>query len=867
MGNDTFSGVIHFISISKLLLVIGGLFDEKAAGLFGIPNEFNKLPVETGECVLEYEWCVCPVEKGIDFEKDSFDHILFVCSKFGVLQSDNFSVLRGTSTQSLVFAVGSVVKDALEKNREIWLIKIYDRFIKFFGSIHENRINKVMTNFGLSDGYRVYDELDQGKVFSPLLWRIFYDPLLCEIKRHEHLCEYWIDTKFVSKSEKIESCDGMTSYFAAGAIVDDMIWVGSCQTLTQYALNIASKFFEVNGISINNDKTPISIAKKGEVHHYLEIFLFIKGLFKPSVAKAHSDVCFFVNVVLKKTITDKQFSYLVLVVLQPIVSYQIQFSFVSSNVCHKWDVIIRKGLKLKACLSCDFPNVALHYSLLYGLKTFEQVQFESKLATVVFFSNALGILGHLFNYRFLDLQIMGWALFNLLQFPVRLRVSSVNNFLAGIVKIFLYNKLSLVNNLPNAFHSPGVFPMLMVLGNTFYFSSVHSLKYFGVVFGDRLLDKKGQTNQLHGLNILDSQEFFVVQSSLHEIWSSSFDVFTDDSLKNFGSANVFSGTAVYFSAVDLNLGIRVWGLLSFTLAELQAIALALECCSSFCMVVVHTDSQAIIDAYVSEMFTAVSNFRALCWVKKHSGVCGNEKANAAAGIAICSQFVCHAHWEAGAGHDIILSVLIGSVDWKATSKFSVAVKKKLYNKSYPDVQCLLCGEMKLLNHVFLCALDVGVWEEILAEASALWISLVEVNFLSSSAVLWFLGLCSSDIGLYSVVCKRFVMKDWCAEAVGVFNNKKEAVSVVVNYVRRFVKLHCSRIWLVRSKYRVDIERTGLVRDGKLVSGLTQCMVQIILDSIVRMLSIANFFTVSFGCHKSCLFFSELDCDSCVIIGV
>ncbi|KAG9301391.1 hypothetical protein G9A89_018063 [Geosiphon pyriformis] len=378
-----------------------------------------------------------------------------------------------------------------------------ERFIRFFGGIHENRVNRVMTDFGLSGGYKVHDGLDQGEVFLPLLWRIFYDPLLCEVKRHEQLCGYRIDTKFVSKSGRIEGSSGLTSYFSAGAFVNDTIWVGNCQASTQYALNIVSEFFVINDISINSEKTvaipinqgvkvaslnicgqPISVAKKGEADRYLGIFLSTKGLSKPSVAKAHMDVRFFVNVVLKKTITDKQFSYLVSAVLQPIVSYRTQFSFVSSNVCRKWDVLVRKGLRSKACLPHDFPDAALYHPSLYGLKPFEQVQSEGKVAALMAFSNAFGILGRLFRHRFLDLQVLGWASLDPLQFPVRLYVSPVNNFLAGMVKIFLGNELTLVNNLPTAFRSPGRFPLSSVLGKSLYFDSVKSLKHFGVTFGD-----------------------------------------------------------------------------------------------------------------------------------------------------------------------------------------------------------------------------------------------------------------------------------------------------------------------------------------------------------------------------------------------
>ncbi|KAG9302608.1 hypothetical protein G9A89_007312 [Geosiphon pyriformis] len=107
----------------------------------------------------------------------------------------------------------------------------------------------------------------------------------------------------------------MSSFFTAGAFVDDTIWVGDCQASIQYALNIASEFFSINNIFINNEKTvaipinqgvriaslsisgqPIFIVKKGETHRYLRIFLLTKKLFKLSLAKAYLDIQFFVNV-------------------------------------------------------------------------------------------------------------------------------------------------------------------------------------------------------------------------------------------------------------------------------------------------------------------------------------------------------------------------------------------------------------------------------------------------------------------------------------------------------------------------------------------------------------------------------------------
>ncbi|KAG9302165.1 hypothetical protein G9A89_020599 [Geosiphon pyriformis] len=951
--DNAFSGVMDAIGMSKLFVVVGGLPDGKATGFM-----MECFLVLLNECLFismmpalwkrawvlmipkPYDWDriftnTCPIALIKTARKILFDQISFACSKFSVLHGDNFLVLKGTSTQVLVFAVGSVVEDALEKNKELWLVlqdmhKVYDfvgwhhlktslrcikmcgRFIKFFGSIYEDRINRVMTNFGLSNGYRVHDGLDQGE-------RIFYDLLLCEVKRHEHLCEYQINTKFVAKSGRVESDDRMFSFFVAGAFVDDTIW---------YALNIASNFFSINDISINSEKTvaipinqsvkvaslningqPISIAKRGKAHKYLGIFLLTKGLSRPNLVKAHLDVCFFANVVLRKTITDKQFSYLVSAVLQPIVNYRTQFSFVSLNVCHKWDVLVKKGLKLKAGLLHNFPDAALHHPSLYGLKSFKQIQAESKLVAVVMFSNALGILGHLFDHRFLDLQILNWAPLNSLQFSVKIHISPVNNFLAGVVKIFLGNELSLANNLLCAFHNPGNFSMSLVLRSASYFGSVHFLKWFGVAFGDKLLDKKGhvinwktfcqrlvshwfnftsgflcdggalssglaRVNQFSGLDILASEEF----SDLH-----------NGLLKDFGSSNVAGSAAAYFSAINYSISVKIHGLISSILAKLQAVALVLECVPSSSAMTVHLDSQAAIDTYVSELSYLVPDFQVLCWVERHyifnlireknlsiswvkvkdySGVYGNIKADTTAGIAICSQFslpiriqkwllitesmvvsgnacyfvrnlfrsVCQACWEAGPGCDVIQSSLFECL----------YLMKAVHHQ-------LFMAKVELPDHVFSCAIDAGVQEEILAKATTSWVFLVSSCVSFSSAVLQFLGHCSLDVGLYLVLCKGFVMSNWCSEAVGVFEVKKVAVGVVVNFVRSIVKLYH--------------KKAGSVGDDGVISGLSHCKISVLSNGVIQMLGVLGFFSVSFGYCKPKLFFSGLDFNPRVVVCV
>src|SRR6185437_14042047 len=54
---------------------------------------------------------------------------------------------------------------------------------KFNKEFNGKKKNKVLTNLGQTKAYEVEDGLDQGGTMSPLLWRIYYDPLIAKIDR------------------------------------------------------------------------------------------------------------------------------------------------------------------------------------------------------------------------------------------------------------------------------------------------------------------------------------------------------------------------------------------------------------------------------------------------------------------------------------------------------------------------------------------------------------------------------------------------------------------------------------------------------------------------------------------------------------
>ncbi|KAG9291303.1 hypothetical protein G9A89_021805 [Geosiphon pyriformis] len=687
--DGAFSNVMCSISFNELSTVVKDLLNGKAAGLFGISNELWKhcdksildmLLVLLNFClgVLMNTHPIALIEMAHKIlSKILLDRISLACSTFDVLHGNNFLVLKDTTTQSPIFAVGSVVEDVLEKN--------------------------------------------------------------CQVDPHARL----------------------TLFLTAGAFIDDTIWVGSSQTATQHILNIASEFFRFNDISVNNDKTvaipincrvldprltisgaPISIARKGEFHHYL----------------------------------DKQYAYLVSAVLFPIISYRTQFSFISLDVCNKWDALVHKIFKSKSGLPRDFPSDALHHPSLYNLKTFKQIQAESKLASIIAFANFTGVLGH--GHAVSDIRL--------------------------------------------------------------------------------------------------SHDFGVVRDALPTVGAARLSVYTDGSLFSLGSVDVRVGAAVFFKNINLGLSVEVSGLVSSTLTELQAIALALECVPFSCSVDLFSDSQAALDACNDRADALAKNATLSAWRLPHLV---NERFLCAGGVAVSGNsrhFVRDVFWLCT---DINWSK--SSIVWHPNSHLAsgftsmcmascctyfmktlhhwlpVAVRKHLYNRRYPSVVCLFCGDVETSDHVFLCPQDAVGHAHLLGTHVSAWKALSGLSC-SSSCVLQALASCVFEVGIGVALCKGFVFDEWFRESVSVFNNSDEGTKRIVSFVYGFCLAFRDNIWLVCTRHRAFMEKRSLIPcDGSTfvsVSGLSK----VFSADVVKLLGVAEAFGVGFGFCRFCPFFSGIE---------
>jgi hypothetical protein len=94
--------------------------------------------------------------------------------------------------------------------------------------------------------------IDQGEIISPLLWCIYYDPLLCRIQNSSHgysLSHTWKPNILLNATDSINVKVSTLAY------MDDTLWIARSREDLTAIIEIAEDFYKLNHFKVNWDKS------------------------------------------------------------------------------------------------------------------------------------------------------------------------------------------------------------------------------------------------------------------------------------------------------------------------------------------------------------------------------------------------------------------------------------------------------------------------------------------------------------------------------------------------------------------------------------------------------------------------------------
>src|SRR6266508_4511035 len=344
-----------------------------------------------------------------------------------ILRGYNFAALPHSSTFEPLRIIDNILYDVKQHDRKIWLLfqdmsKAYDRvnifmlqkamarlkipapFITFITNLFTKRTNQIFTYHGITDPYNVLVGIDQGEVICPLLWCIYYDPLLCYIQ-NQHKLGYQLSHSWSSSATGSDD-HSLSVDIPDTTFIDDTTWITSSQSTMESILSIADSFFVLNDILINDDKvillTNDQLPESREAHFNLPhrrmtikacpvnatervfgVWITLQRSDKFIIQQIRQEISHVCSTLKYKKVTDKQLLYVFNAVVIPRLEYRSQLVFLSEDICSSLMTPFRKLFKHKLNLNQCIPNAILSTNLLYNFRSLYEVKVHSMFTNLI----------------------------------------------------------------------------------------------------------------------------------------------------------------------------------------------------------------------------------------------------------------------------------------------------------------------------------------------------------------------------------------------------------------------------------------------------------------------------------------------------
>ncbi|GES88007.1 hypothetical protein GLOIN_2v1814043 [Rhizophagus clarus] len=256
--------------------------------------------------------------------------------------------------------------------------------------------------------------IDQGEVISPLLWCIYFDPLLTKLEQ-------------LQKGYNIS--DGSTSiHVPSKAYMDDTTIITDSKENLEVLLTTADSFFELASIKINYDKvelllrndsaydaSPINLSFGDKITsivpkspkeniRILGVYFNVARCPKYNLRLIRDEIMNFTSMIKKKDVTDKIIRYIFNSLIIPRIEYHSQVQVLTKDECNSFKALYMKTIKNKLGFAATAPNIIITNSFFYGLIDLYQRQLEEKITSFMVQINNPGLLGTITNLRLNNIQ-------------------------------------------------------------------------------------------------------------------------------------------------------------------------------------------------------------------------------------------------------------------------------------------------------------------------------------------------------------------------------------------------------------------------------------------------------------------------------
>ena len=455
-----------------------------------------------------------------------------VIVQYNILKGTNFAGLPFKSTFDPIHIIDNIKHDAIINKSELWVLlqdmsKAYDRvnvftlvkamerlripfgFINIIMKLFIPRLNRIFTAHGNTDPYVVVSGIDQGEVISPLLWCIYYDPLLCKIQESPHgykmSCSWQPDARL-----PVTQC--MSTTIPALAFMDDTLWIAKSANDLSSIISIANSFYSFNDIQVNWPKSellvnriqsePFTIANFNEHYHitarkpnesvrYLGVWISLSDNRTFITKQIHEEIKSAITIMRSKRLTDTQLTYIFNMVILPRVEYKSQLTLPSEKHCDRIIASYVAFLRSKLHFSRKTPSSLFLSHYFYNITPLHQRLVQNLSSALLQMANEPNLLGLTFKMRVRQLQTQEWLHINPLVYWPYNTQRSKDDWLPALLSTL--NSLNINLCVPlssNNLVSGGSTPISDLI-KTIYRNHVLDLRKCSVLYAEQLVNCVG----------------------------------------------------------------------------------------------------------------------------------------------------------------------------------------------------------------------------------------------------------------------------------------------------------------------------------------------------------------------------------------